>query len=49
MVPLASMFNHKPPPDAQTHWYYDEKKNGFVVKAIKDIKIGEEVYITYGD
>ena len=41
LVPLADMINYRHPPDAA--WYYDKEKEGLVVKALVDIKKGEEV------
>jgi len=41
------MINHRSPP--QTEWYYDDYKNGYIVKACEDISKGAEVTISYGD
>lgn len=45
-VPLADMLNHKRP--RQTTWYYDDKRNGFIIEACDDIPRGEQVYDSYG-
>ena len=37
------MFNFRYLSD-MTHWSYSEELNGFVVKAKKEIKAGEEVF-----
>ena len=40
LVPYADMLNH----DLQNHqvkWYFDQKSNGFIVEAFKDIKPNE--------
>ena len=45
-VPYADMLNHRWP--KQTSWFYDEKRNGFVIEACDDIKRGEQIYDSYG-
>ena len=40
-MPFADMINYRHPPSAA--WYYDQEKGGLVVKALADIKKGEEV------
>ena len=40
------MFNTGP--ERNTNWSYDDERNGFVVKAAKDIKKDEELIDTYG-
>ena len=46
-VPFIELFNHDN--NFNTDWGYDENKKGFFLKAIKDIKIGEELTISYGE
>ena len=38
-VPYADMFNTETPKNA--YWYFDDKRQGFVVEAHRDIKKGE--------
>lgn len=40
------MLNHKRP--RQTSWFYDDQRKGFVIDALSDIKLGEQVYDSYG-
>jgi len=47
LVPYADLLNHSEDPN--TTWYYDDKKEVFVVEATKDIKKKEEIYDTYGN
>lgn len=46
MVPLADMLNAAD--DYNTNWGYDNKRNGFVIRAKRDIALGEELTDTYG-
>jgi histone-lysine N-methyltransferase SETD3 len=46
-VPFADMFNTDTPKN--TYWHYDSKRNGFVVEAHRDIKMGEQLFDTYGN
>ena len=46
-VPFIELFNHDN--DFNTDWGFDPKKNGFYLRAVKDIKIGEELTTTYGN
>jgi len=40
---ILDMFNYKYK-NNMTHWYYDEEKDGFVVRAKEDITPGTEVF-----
>lgn len=46
MVPLADMLNHHIP--KQTSWYFSEQHDGFVIKSLKKIPKGSEIYDSYG-
>ena len=46
LAPFADLLNHKRP--KQTHWYYDNKLNAFVIQALENIKEGDEIYDSYG-
>jgi len=46
MVPFADMLNHSP--DVNTKWYYNSKKNAFLLDSTKSIKEGGEITDTYG-
>ena len=46
-VPFIELFNHKN--DFNTDWGFDPIKKGFYLKAVKDIKIGEELTTNYGN
>jgi len=46
MVPFADMANHRIPPN--THWYYDKKKDSFIVHATKYLTNGENIFESYG-
>jgi histone-lysine N-methyltransferase SETD3 len=46
LVAYADMLNHKRP--RQTSWFYDDQRKGFVIDALSDIKLGEQVYDSYG-
>ena len=48
IVPYADMFNFKPK-TTMTNWLYEDKREGFIVKANKDIRKNEEIYVSYGD
>jgi protein-histidine N-methyltransferase len=45
MVPLADMINHREPD--HTVWYFDQKKQGFILKAVKPIQGGDEITSSY--
>lgn len=42
----GSMYNHSD--DPSIHYYYDKDKKCMVYEALRDIKAGEELYISYG-
>jgi hypothetical protein len=42
----GSMYNHSDEPNL--HYYYDKDNNYIVYEALRDIKAGEELYISYG-
>ena len=42
----GSMYNHSDEPNI--HYYYDKDENCMVYESLRDIKIGEELYISYG-
>ena len=46
MVPYADLLNHSDKPN--THWYFDDNKDAFLVVATKDIKKNTEIYDSYG-
>lgn len=46
MVPYADLFNHSENPN--THWYFDDKLDSFIVKSTCDIKKNSEIYDSYG-
>lgn len=46
LVPIADMMNHRRPPDAS--WTYDEALGAFVIRALRDIRAGEEICGSYG-
>jgi hypothetical protein len=46
MVPFLDLLNHSD--KNNTHWYYDEKKGGYILIAIRDIEKNEEITDSYG-
>ena len=46
-VPFIELFNHDN--EFNTDWGFDTIKKGFYLKAVKDIKIGEELTTNYGE
>lgn len=46
MVPYLDLFNHVN--EFNTYYYYDDKRDGFVLFAVRDINKGEEITIAYG-
>lgn len=46
LVPYADMLNHKLP--KQTCWYFCDRDQGFVIKSLRDIEGGTEIYDSYG-
>ncbi len=47
MVPFADMLNHRTTPNAR--WGSAEDGSGFMVQAVRDIAVSEEITICYGD
>jgi hypothetical protein len=43
----GSMYNHSDTPNI--HYYYDKDINCIVYESLRDIKAGEELYISYGE
>ena len=46
LVPFADLLNHRR--KRQTQWFYDDRKNAFIVQAIEDINVGQEIFDSYG-
>ena len=46
LVPFADLLNHRRP--RQTQWFFDDEKNSFIVQAVEDIEIGQEIFDSYG-
>ena len=46
MVPYLDLLNHSD--KNNTHWYYDEIKEGYFLIAVRDIKKNEEITDSYG-
>ena len=46
LVPFADLLNHRRP--RQTQWFFDDEKDAFIVQAIEDIWIGQEIFDSYG-
>ena len=46
MVPFLDLLNHSD--KNNTHWYYDERKGGYILIAIRDIEKNEEITDSYG-
>ena len=46
-VPFIELFNHDN--NYNTDFEFDEKNKGFILKAVKDIKSGEELTVSYGN
>ena len=46
MVPYLDLLNHSD--KNNTHWIYEDKKEGYTLIAVRDIEKGEEVTVTYG-
>ena len=47
MVPFADMFNHAE--NFNSHWFFDEDKDGFSVIADDFIKENDELFDSYGE
>lgn len=45
-VAYADMLNHRRP--RQTSWQYCDKRQGFIIEALEDIKRGEQIFDSYG-
>ena len=46
LVPFADLLNHRRP--RQTQWFFDDEKDAFIVQAVEDINIGQEIFDSYG-
>ena len=46
MVPFLDLLNHSD--KTNTHWLYEDKKEGYTLIAVRNIEKGEEVTVTYG-
>ena len=46
MVPFLDLLNHSD--INNTHWIYEDKKEGYTLIAFRDIEEGEQVTVTYG-
>lgn len=46
LVPIADMMNHRRPPDAS--WTFDDELGAFVIRALRDVRAGEEICGSYG-
>ncbi|CEM06975.1 unnamed protein product [Vitrella brassicaformis CCMP3155] len=46
LCPLADILNHKMPPESR--WYFDACEGCFVLEALRDFTVGEEVHDSYG-
>ena len=46
MVPFLDLLNHSD--KNNTHWFYDESKQGYILIAIRDIEKNEEITDSYG-
>lgn len=44
--PLADMLNHRRP--RQTQWFYSDELQAFVIQAIEDINVDDEIFDSYG-
>ena len=45
---VAALANHKPEPDANARYVFDEDRNTHTIHAIKDIGSNEEIFCGYG-
>lgn len=45
-VAYADMLNHRRP--RQTSWQYCDRRQGFIIEALEDIKRGEQIFDSYG-
>ena len=46
VVPFADLLNHKRP--AQTYWNFNQERNSFFIRSVKNFQKGEEVFDSYG-
>ena len=46
LVPYLDLFNHFN--DHNTHYYYNDKRDGYILFALRDILPGEEITVSYG-
>lgn len=46
LVPMADMINHRRP--RETRWTFNESKQGFVISAMQDFSIGDQIFDSYG-
>ena len=46
LCPLADMLNHRSP--RQTQWFYSDQLNSFIIQAIQEIEIDDEIFDSYG-
>jgi len=46
LVPMADMINHKRP--RETRWTFNEAKQGFVISAMQEFNVGDQIYDSYG-
>ena len=48
MVPFGELFNHRNPPDVV--WFFEEEegKQGFFIKALRNVDKGSQMYDSYG-
>ena len=44
--PLADMLNHRRP--RQTQWYFSDDLNSFIIQAVNDINVEDEIFDSYG-
>jgi hypothetical protein len=47
LVPYADLFNHSN--NSNIYWYFDNKKDSFIVQAFKNIEKNKEIYFSYGN
>ena len=48
LIPLADMFNHRTSDQPQTRLYYFDMKRWFAIRALENIKAGDEICLSYG-
>ena len=47
-IPFADLINHAQEYKVNAEWMYNDGEDGFIVRATDDIKIGEQIHISYG-